>query len=541
MPGTIQSIERAAAMLRLLGSAGRPLALAEIAAPLDLPRPTAHGILRTLREVGFVDQDRDTARYTLASALRRLGSEWDRHDLRSRAMNWADSLAGSSGQEVLLGMPAGAVAELVHHVFRPDGSPQRLRTGEQLPLHATAVGKCLLALAPIAVPRPHELDLQRYTGRTMVAVGTLTEHLVAVRHRGWAAELGEHRTGVGGIAAPLRTRGGLVVGALGVVGPAEELFNGGGTRTCGCARRCPTGCGFPRAPSGTATRDRTRGRGHRPGHHLHPLPAVQPLRPDARRSPARAPPVLPAAGLGRARRRGDLAQRHADGPGGAAQRRPGARGHRRLGIANQRETTVIWDRHTGTPLARAITWQDTRPQGVVAGLADYGRRTSDRAVRAPAGHLLRRAAAALAARPRPGRAGRRGGRRRAVRHDGELAGLVADRRSGRRTAHHGRHQRQPHDAHGPADARDWAPTAARRASTVPRADAARRSASNAEVYGTCTTRPAGCAGRRGAGRPARRARRSGVLRAGRGEVHVRHRRVPADEHRARGSSARPTA
>ena len=53
----------------------------------------------------------------------------------------------------------------------------------------------------------------------MVAVGTLTEHLAAVRHRGWAAELGEHRTGVGGIAAPLRTGGGLVVGALGVEGP----------------------------------------------------------------------------------------------------------------------------------------------------------------------------------------------------------------------------------------------------------------------------------------------------------------------------------
>jgi DNA-binding IclR family transcriptional regulator len=229
MPGTIQSIERAAAMLRLLGSAGRPLALAEIAAPLDLPRPTAHGILRTLREVGFVDQDRDTARYTLAAALRRLGSEWDRHDLRSRAMNWADSLAGSSGQEVLLGMPAGAVVELVHHVFRPDGSPQRLRTGEQLPLHATAVGKCLLAFAPIAVPRPHELDLQRYTGRTVVVVGALTDHLATARHRGWASELGEHRTGLGGLAAPVRATGGLVVGALGVEGPVEELFGAGGT------------------------------------------------------------------------------------------------------------------------------------------------------------------------------------------------------------------------------------------------------------------------------------------------------------------------
>jgi glycerol kinase len=41
-----------------------------------------------------------------------------------------------------------------------------------------------------------------------------------------------------------------------------------------------------------------------------------------------------------------------------------------VGIANQRETTVVWDRHTGRPLARAITWQDTRTAGDVADLAD---------------------------------------------------------------------------------------------------------------------------------------------------------------------------
>ena len=43
-----------------------------------------------------------------------------------------------------------------------------------------------------------------------------------------------------------------------------------------------------------------------------------------------------------------------------------------LGIANQRETTVIWDRRTGEPLARAITWQDTRTDGIVARLVDDG-------------------------------------------------------------------------------------------------------------------------------------------------------------------------
>src|SRR5689334_18632857 len=31
-----------------------------------------------------------------------------------------------------------------------------------------------------------------------------------------------------------------------------------------------------------------------------------------------------------------------------------------VGIANQRETTVVWDRQTGRPLCNAIVWQDTR-------------------------------------------------------------------------------------------------------------------------------------------------------------------------------------
>src|SRR3954464_1746684 len=31
-----------------------------------------------------------------------------------------------------------------------------------------------------------------------------------------------------------------------------------------------------------------------------------------------------------------------------------------IGIANQRETTVVWDRRTGEPLCHAIVWQDRR-------------------------------------------------------------------------------------------------------------------------------------------------------------------------------------
>nr|BFD86324.1 glycerol kinase GlpK [Streptomyces sp. Xyl84] len=41
-----------------------------------------------------------------------------------------------------------------------------------------------------------------------------------------------------------------------------------------------------------------------------------------------------------------------------------------IGIANQRETTVLWDRRTGAPLGRAIVWQDTRTAPLVDALRD---------------------------------------------------------------------------------------------------------------------------------------------------------------------------
>jgi glycerol kinase len=39
-----------------------------------------------------------------------------------------------------------------------------------------------------------------------------------------------------------------------------------------------------------------------------------------------------------------------------------------VGVTNQRETTVLWDRSTGAPLAPAIVWQDTRTDALVSEL-----------------------------------------------------------------------------------------------------------------------------------------------------------------------------
>ena len=91
MARNIQSLERAAAMLRLLAGGERRLGLSDIASTLGLAKGTAHGILRTLQQEGFVEQDENSGRYQLGAELLRLGNSYlDVHELRARALVWTD-------------------------------------------------------------------------------------------------------------------------------------------------------------------------------------------------------------------------------------------------------------------------------------------------------------------------------------------------------------------------------------------------------------------------------------------------------------------
>lgn len=224
MPGLIQSVERAAAILRLLAGAGRALRVGEVAASLDLPKATAHGILRTLEHVGFVEQDRTTGRYALGAELPRPGAgHVDVNELRSHAINWADPLAGRSGEAVRVGTLLDGKVLVVHHVFRPDDTPQVLDTGSLLPPHATALGKVLLAHDPAAAAVVAHHALVPYTRRTTVTAAALHRVLGEARDQGWSAEVEEMTVGQAGIAAPIRVYGGLVVGAIGISGAVDRL------------------------------------------------------------------------------------------------------------------------------------------------------------------------------------------------------------------------------------------------------------------------------------------------------------------------------
>jgi DNA-binding IclR family transcriptional regulator len=124
----------------------------------------------------------------------------------------------------------GPTVVVVHHVFRPDAAFQVLEVGAQLPVHASALGKAILAYAA-----PEVLDdltaepLPKLTHRTLTARALRTE-LAEVAERGTARERDEAVLGESSVAAPIFDHSGHAVGAIGVVGDTEQILPRGPAR-----------------------------------------------------------------------------------------------------------------------------------------------------------------------------------------------------------------------------------------------------------------------------------------------------------------------
>jgi DNA-binding IclR family transcriptional regulator len=222
---SIQSIDRATAILKALASGPRRLGVSELAERLGLARPTVHGLLQTLQTHGFVEQDRQSDKYQLGPGLLQLGYSYlDLNELRARSIGYADRLAARTGAAVRVGVTHGSSVVVVHHVFRPDAAFGVLEVGLQLPLHASALGKAILAFSTVQALEDLVAEpLPRLTKRTLDE-DALKRELVVVRDQGVATERDEAVLGEASVAAPIFDHGGTAVGAIGVVDATERLF-----------------------------------------------------------------------------------------------------------------------------------------------------------------------------------------------------------------------------------------------------------------------------------------------------------------------------
>jgi len=218
----IQSIDRAAKILSSLQGA-RHLGITELASALDLPPSTVHGIVKSLQQHGLVAKEPNGNRYMLGPALLKLSNVYlDTLDVRARGMRWTRELARRTGLSTRLGAELFDEVIIIHHNRRPDGSQQMLETGLTIPVHASAMGKVLLAYNPIAVDEVLTAPLRSLTGETITDLATLQLQLAQIAERGLATEQDEAVLGESSIAAPVVDQSGAVIAAVAVVLPSSE-------------------------------------------------------------------------------------------------------------------------------------------------------------------------------------------------------------------------------------------------------------------------------------------------------------------------------
>ncbi len=216
----MRSVDRALDVLYLLAQRSAPVTAKEIASVLDLPKSTTHHLLNVMAERNFVSYLPDQREWALGVGAFEVGSAFLRSgQLVQEAQRFMPALAGSTGATAHLAVLQGT--DVVYLEKRePLEHAVRLVTdvGARLPAHLTAVGRALLSrLDDEALASLYEVfSWKSRTGVGPASLAQLREVLEVVRAKGYAVEQSTTTTGIACIAAPVVTRGGTAVAALGI-------------------------------------------------------------------------------------------------------------------------------------------------------------------------------------------------------------------------------------------------------------------------------------------------------------------------------------
>jgi DNA-binding IclR family transcriptional regulator len=210
---------RALALLGAFDEHHRRLTLTELADRAGLPMPTAHRLVGELVAWGALART-STGEYAVGRRL------WDigllapvQTGLREVASPYLHDLYGATLATVHLAVRDGTSALYVDRLAGHASVPVVSSIGSRLPLHATGVGKVLLAHAPHDVQHAVYADLPRITPYTVTQPGLLRRQLARVVRDDYATTTEEMSLGGCSIAVPVR-RGPDVVAALGMVLPS---------------------------------------------------------------------------------------------------------------------------------------------------------------------------------------------------------------------------------------------------------------------------------------------------------------------------------
>lgn len=223
---TVKSVDKAFLLLSVVSEYPHGVSITELANRMGMYKSTVHRLLTTMMRHRAVEQDDVTGRYKLGYGVLDLGMRLlSSIDLRAEALPFLQKLATEVNEVVHLAFLDQGEVVYIEKVESPQTIRMHSRVGTRVPVHATGLGKAILAFLP-----QHEMmrivdryGLPRLTEHTLTERRVFLQSLQLTRETGYAFDLEEHELGVCCVAAPIQDNTGRVVAACSVSGPSIRM------------------------------------------------------------------------------------------------------------------------------------------------------------------------------------------------------------------------------------------------------------------------------------------------------------------------------
>ena len=192
----IQSVERALQILDLFNEQATELKITDISKQMGLSKSTLHSLLKTLQLHGYIDQNPENGKYRPVMKLT---------DLSER-----------TGQTTHLGILDGREGVYIEKIEGKLAAIAYSRIGRRLPVHATAIGKVLIAWLSDAELNTllDGYEYTTFTPATLASREALLAALAQTREQGYALDSEENEQGVRCVSVPVRNHESRVIAAL---------------------------------------------------------------------------------------------------------------------------------------------------------------------------------------------------------------------------------------------------------------------------------------------------------------------------------------
>lgn len=224
--GHSQSLVRGLNLLERLAATPGGLALSELAEEVELAPSTTHRLLQALQSQGFITQDIEPGIWKIDVKTFRIGNSFlEARDFVATSRPFLRRLTAETGETANLGIRDGSTAVFLAQSESPQMMRMITRIGSRAPLHASGVGKALMAWLPDDEFEQvlAERGLDRVTSNTLHTVDTLRTNLAEVRRQGFACDREEHAIGLHCVAACLHDEHGTPLAAISVSGPVARI------------------------------------------------------------------------------------------------------------------------------------------------------------------------------------------------------------------------------------------------------------------------------------------------------------------------------